>query len=152
MCFDVLTQIYIALSKWKSFRSLGEERTCCLYLGKFIRALGNCIWGRFFEEPLTFPLKRSFPQHRYWSSPSTLARSLREFARELEQMEGSLKYSDEWVRIQLHEITDQSLAGLEFVRGAPTQGFKTLPHALTTKLDRIFERGGLDLVSFRLSA
>ena len=145
-CFGVLNQIYITLSKWNSFRSPEQERSCCLYLGKFIRALGYCIWGCFFEEPLTFPLNRTFPQHRYWSSPSTLARSIREFARELEQMESSIKYSDQWVRIQLHAITGQS-ASLEFVHGAPTQGCKTLPHALAAKMDRIFEIRGLDLDS-----
>lgn len=149
MCFNVLNQIYITLSKWKSFRSPEQERSCCLYLGKFIRALGNCIWGSFFEEPLTFPLSRNFPQHLYWSSPSTLERSLRGLALEMEQMESSIGFSEQWVRIQLNVSTSQASASLEFVHGGPTQGCETLPYALTTKLDSIFERGGLDLVKFR---
>ena len=75
-----------------------------------------------------------------------LARSLREFAQELKQMENSIEDSDQ-VRIQLYET--KGTASLGFANKASTKGYKTVPHALTSQLDKIFGAGGLNLDGFQ---
>jgi len=151
MCCDVLNLMYITLGKWWSPGSPVQERSCCLFLGSFIRELGNSL-GLVIKEPLTFPLHYSTLEDQFGGSPFTHAFWLRKFAVQMAKMQRCIEDRDSWVWIKFDENlegTGQLSASLEFGNAVAAQGWKTLSRALTEQLDRIFEGAGLDLDDFR---
>ncbi|RPB20486.1 hypothetical protein L211DRAFT_521912 [Terfezia boudieri ATCC MYA-4762] len=120
-----------------------------MYLGKFMRALGLCIW-RNNSRPLTYHLDWS----HYRKSPFCLAFSLNQFIRNWRKW-NVLFHSMRGcgfgpTHIKFPTLQATPTITLTFGDSAIKREWKTVPYALRERVKSVFGSGGLDLDKFHL--